>query len=83
MSEAMYNILAIFCITACICTLIGCWFALEAEIAKNVDVKAEKHRAELRKNPKIQTKYRAEYWIRRNRENLWEEFESEMLHRVK
>ena len=83
MSEAMYNILAIFCIIACILILVGCWFALEAEIAKKVDVKAEKHRAELRRNPKIQTKYRAEYWIHRNRENLWEELEGDLIHHAK
>lgn len=83
MSGAMYNILAIFCITACILTLIGCWFALEDEIAKKVDRKCEQRRAKLRKDPKSQIKYRGEYWIRRNRENLWEEIESEKLYHVK
>lgn len=83
MSEAMYNILAIFCIIGCIGILIGCWFAFEAEIAKKVDSKAEKHRAELRRDPNSQTKYRAEYWVRRNRENLWEELEGDLIHHAK
>ena len=42
---------------------------------KKADIKAEKHRAELRRDPSSQLRYRAEYWVRRNRENLWEEFE--------
>lgn len=83
MSDAMYNVLAIFCIIGCIGILIGCWFAFEAEIAKKADIKAEKHRAELRRDPSSQLKYRAEYWVRRNRENLWEELEEDMIHHVK
>lgn len=83
MSDAMYNVLAIFCIIGCIGILIGCWFAFEAEIAKKVDSKAEKHRAELRRDPNSQVKYRAEYWVRRNRENLWEELEGDILHHAK
>lgn len=68
----MYNALVIFCLAGITGMFIWCIEATKSEMAKRLDAKSEQYRAHNRNTPKQQEQYRKEYWIRRNRNNLFE-----------
>jgi hypothetical protein len=69
----MFNLLVIICLSLSACLFYWSFAMTKSEIHRKSDEKSDARRAEGRKHQDI---YRKEYWIRRNRNNLWDEVEN-------
>lgn len=72
----MYNALALFCILGIAGMFVWCIEETKSEITRRSNEKSEMRRASHRTDKREQEAYRKDYWIRRNRENM---FDSEVV----
>lgn len=67
----MYNALALFCILGITGMFVWCIEETKSEITRRSNAKSDRRRADKRADRKGQERYRKDYWIRRNRENMF------------
>ena len=76
----MYNLLVLFCLFLSIFLMLWSIEAFRKWITLRSDIKSDAYRSYCRRSPEKQEAYRKDYWIRNNREDM---FEREVLNRVK
>lgn len=68
----MYNALVIFCLMGIASMFLWSIESLKSKVVEKADSISDKRRAYNRNTPSQQELYRKDYWIKRNRDNMFE-----------